>query len=93
MAQKFALADLEEARRYYHHPLLGPRLVACAHSVLPHTSKTAREIFGAPDDLKFRSSITLFHAAAPEASCFTDALDIFFNGVGDPYTVERLQSD
>src|SRR5690606_36748191 len=60
MAQRYAIADLHEAQAYLQHPLLGPRLEECAQALLQHPDRTARQILGSPDDMKLRSSMTLF---------------------------------
>ncbi|MGH6873239.1 MAG: DUF1810 domain-containing protein [Rhizomicrobium sp.] len=86
MAQHFAIASLDEARAYLAHPLLGGRLRECTGLVLAVEGRTAREIFGNPDDLKFHSSMTLFAAAAPEDQPFRKALDRYFSGRGDGVT-------
>lgn len=91
-SQFFAIGSLEEARAYLDHPVLGPRLRACAAAVLDHRGRTAREVFGTPDDLKFRSSMTLFAQAAPDEPLFRQALEAFFAGEPDPLTLERLQA-
>jgi uncharacterized protein (DUF1810 family) len=90
MAQRYAIASLDEARAYLRHPLLGPRLVACTDAVNRWADRSAHDIFGSPDDLKFRSSMTLFSAAAPDAPAFRRALASFFDGEGDPLTLTRL---
>ena len=65
-AQIYGIGSLDEARAYLAHPLLGPRLRECAEAALEHSGKPLIDIFGSPDDLKFRSSMTLFaHAAGP----------------------------
>ena len=89
-ARFFAIASLEEARAYLDHALLGPRLRACAGAVAAWPGRSAREIFGSPDDLKLRSSLTLFEAAAPDASVFTAALDAVCGGERDAETLRRL---
>ncbi|HEU4551108.1 MAG TPA: DUF1810 family protein, partial [Rhizomicrobium sp.] len=71
------------------HPLLGARLRDCTQAVLAVEGRSAHEIFGTPDDLKFRSSMTLFDAAAPD-DIFHAALDKYFNGEGDQLTLKRL---
>ena len=86
MAQRFALAGLEEARAYLAHPLLGERLRECTRLVQRGGVGDAHAIFGSPDDLKFRSCMTLFHAVAPGEALFGHALDRFFGGSGDPRT-------
>ena len=90
MAQRYALADLDEARAYLAHPVLGPRLKHCTELVLAVKDKSAHNIFGSPDDLKFRSSMTLFAAAAPEEKIFRDALEKYFHGQGDALTLNKL---
>ncbi|WP_404400637.1 DUF1810 domain-containing protein [Pelagibacterium halotolerans] len=90
MSQRYALSGLEDARAYYAHPVLGPRLLECTRAVLGHTDKSAHAIFGAPDDLKFRSSMTLFARAVPEEPVFRAALEAFYGGAEDPETVRRV---
>jgi uncharacterized protein (DUF1810 family) len=87
-SQRYAIASLEEARDYLDHPVLGPRLLECARAVLSHPDRTAREIMGAPDDAKLRSSMTLFALAAGSEPVFQRVLDTFFDGELDPRTVE-----
>jgi len=89
MAQHYAIQNLAEARAYLAHPLLGTRLRECIRAVLDVEGKTAREIFGSPDDLKFRSSMTLFAHAAPGEELFRAALEKYFDGE-DQLTVEKL---
>ena len=89
-ARHFALASLDEARAYMAHPVLGPRLVECAGLVLQVEGRSAHQIFGSPDDMKFHSSVTLFALAEPGAPEFRAALDKYFGGVPDPLTVEKL---
>ncbi|WP_208180029.1 DUF1810 domain-containing protein [Sinorhizobium medicae] len=84
------LPGLPEARAYFGHPLLGRRILECTEAVNGVRGRSALEIFGRPDDFKFRSSMTLFEAAAPEADAFARALDFYFNGVRDPKTLEIL---
>ena len=87
MAKRFGLGSIEDARVYLTDPILGGRLVACTETVLAHRTKSAREIFGTPDELKFRSCMTLFVMAAKQQSIFQLALDSFFAGERDPLTV------
>jgi uncharacterized protein (DUF1810 family) len=91
MAQLYAIADLEEAQRYLAHPLLGPRLVQCTAIVNALAGRTAHDIFGSPDDLKFRSSMTLFGAAATAEPAFQTAITRFFDGVADARTLALLR--
>src|SRR5438445_5583447 len=90
MAQHYAIQNLVEARAYLEHPLLGARLRECTQAVMAVEGRTAHEIFGAPDDLKFRSSMTLFTRAAPDESLFQKALDKYFVGEKDERTLEIL---
>jgi uncharacterized protein (DUF1810 family) len=90
MARRYALPSVEAASDYLRHPVLGPRLRACTEAVLNQQDTTAEEIFGSPDNLKFHSSMTLFHLAAPSDELFTAALEKYFGGVKDPNTLELL---
>ena len=90
MTAKYALASLDEAAAYLQHPLLGPRLRACTQAVLDVDGRTAEQIFGFPDVWKFRSSLTLFHLAAPGEPLFSAALTRYFLRKCDPATIERL---
>ena len=80
----------EEAAAYLAHPVLGPRLVACAEALLETEGRTAREILGSPDDLKLRSCATLFAEVAPAGSVFERLLDKYFEGQADPVTLRLL---
>ncbi len=90
-AAHYAIASLDEARTYLAHPVLGARLRACTQLVLDVADKSAHAIFGSPDDLKFRSSMTLFAAAAPAEKLFADALEKYFAGRPDNAKVDRLR--
>jgi uncharacterized protein (DUF1810 family) len=90
MAQRFAVHDLNEARAYLAHPVLGPRLRECAEACAALAGRTAHEVFGSPDDLKLRSSLTLFEAAAPDEPVFARALEALCGGERDPRTLKRL---
>jgi uncharacterized protein (DUF1810 family) len=90
MAEHFGLAGRAEAKAYLAHPLLGARLRDCTRLVLDVNNKTAHEIFGTPDDLKFHSSMTLFAAVAPEEDIFSRALDRYFGGKRDSSTEGML---
>jgi len=72
------------------HPVLGPRLTECAGLVNLVEGRSVEQIFGHPDDLKFRSSLTLFARASADNQVFVDALQKHFNGEFDPATLERL---
>jgi uncharacterized protein (DUF1810 family) len=89
----YGLASLEEARAYLTHPVLGERLAEAVDAVLATFGRSAHEIFGSPDDLKFWSSMTLFReAAAEKTSRFDLALQRFFAGEPDPRTLELLKN-
>lgn len=88
-AWRFGLADVEEARAYAAHPVLGARLRECVALANAITGANANQVFGSPDDLKFRSCVTLFLAATGEA-LFQAALDRFYHGEGDALTLEAL---
>ena len=89
MAQRYAMASRQEAAAYLAHDTLGPRLRDCTQAVLDVPGRTAHEIFGSPDDVKFRSCMTLFDAVAP-SDIFDAALARFYAGQRDPATIERL---
>ena len=86
----FAIASIDEAKAYLAHPVLGPRLKECAQLALAINGRTARQVFGAVDEMKFRSSMTLFMAAAPDEPVFAECLETFFGGEADPATLEKL---
>lgn len=90
MSRRYALHSLDEARAFWAHPVLGRRLRACTEAMLSHSGKTATEILGSPDDMKFRSCMTLFHRAVPGEPLFADALGAFFDGEEDAATLERI---
>ena len=84
MAQHYAIQDLDQARRYLYDPVLGARLRSHIRLMLGHKNRSAMEILGSPDDLKFRSCLTLFQAAANEEpgwSLFAEAINQFYDGV------------
>lgn len=89
-AKKYALGSLDEAKAYLSHPVLGARLLECTKLVLAIDGKSANTIFGHPDDLKFKSSMTLFLLAAPNTKVFQSAIDKFYNGDKDELTVEII---
>lgn len=91
MSVRYAISTVDEAVAYWRHDTLGPRLRACVEALLKHGEPSAREIMGSPDDLKLRSSLTLFALAVPDEPLFAQALQRFFDGESDPGTVERLQ--
>ena len=90
MSDFYGIRSLEEARAYLRHPLLGPRLEECTLLVNAIEKRPIEQILGFPDDLKFRSSMTLFAHAAPENDLFNDALKKYFSGEPDLRTLELL---
>lgn len=90
-AVRFAIASLDEARAYLDHEILGPRLRECARLVAGIDGRTADEIFGWPDDMKLRSSMTLFARAADDNGDFVAVLEKFYGGEEDAATVARLR--
>lgn len=90
-ARFYGIGSLDEARAYYRHPLLGPRLTLCTRTVLESAARSLHEIFGSPDDLKFRSCMTLFEAAAPpDERLFGEALARWCGGDRDPVTLQLI---
>jgi len=89
-SQYFAIRNLAEARAYLAHPILGPRLIECADALLALDGRSAREIFGSPDDLKLRSSATLFAHVSPARSAFQRVLEKYFDGASDERTLRLL---
>ena len=95
MAQRYAIRDIDQAQRYLADPILGDRLRDDVRIMLRHKDKSALEILGSPDELKFRSCLTLFYEAASEKSVrslFASALEQFYKGEPDPRTLELLRS-
>jgi uncharacterized protein (DUF1810 family) len=94
-AEYYGIGSLQEAADYLRHPVLGERLRQCTRLVTQVEGRDLSRILGSPDDLKFRSSMTLFARAAEEAGLdaadFNDALKKYFNGEGDPLTVAMLR--
>ncbi len=92
-AHFYGIGSLDEARAYLDHALLGPRLALCTETVLGSRATSLRELFGSPDDLKFRSSMTLFAiASANDESLFRKALDRWCKGQLDGQTQRLLSS-
>ena len=89
-ARRFAVASRQEAQAYLQHPVLGPRLRECTRLVTQVDGRTIGQILGYPDDMKFRSSMTLFADATADNQVFLDALRKFFGAEPDPLTI-RLQ--
>jgi uncharacterized protein (DUF1810 family) len=91
MAARFAISGMAEARAYLEHDVLGARLEECVETVLQHHGKSAGQIFGSPDDLKFRSCLTLFRSVQPGSSLYQQALDRFYSGEPDRKTLLLLE--
>jgi len=89
-AQHYGIASLQEARAYLAHPMLGPRLRECARLVAGIEGRSIEDVFGWPDNLKVRSSMTLFAHATADNADFQAVLDTFYGGAGDPATIELL---
>ena len=90
MSKRYAIASLDEARAYLRHPVLGPRLLECTTVVADLGGLTAEQVFGDLDAMKLRSSMTLFHRAAPDEAVFTRVLEQWFGGMTDTETDRRL---
>ena len=87
---EYAISSRDEAQAYLQHPVLGPRLKECTGLVLRVEGRSATDIFDTPDDMKFRSSMTLFAQVSSDDEFFQRALQKYFNGVPDRLTLERL---
>lgn len=92
-ARRFGIASVSEARHYWEHPVLGERLRECTRLALNSPERDADRLFCYPDNLKFRSSMTLFALSAPEDPLFQTALDRFFEGKPDSRTLELAGQD
>ncbi len=90
MSQRYAISGRGEAAAYLAHPVLGPRLVDCTATVNAVQGRGAGQIFGGIDGQKFRSSMTLFNAVAPEEPSFKEALRKYFAGEPDNTTLANL---
>jgi uncharacterized protein (DUF1810 family) len=90
MASKFGISSRDEAEAYLQHPILGPRLRECTRLVNLVEGRSIEQIFGYPDNLKFRSSMTLFACVASDNEIFLNALQKYFGGGFDPLTLARL---
>jgi len=90
-SKHYAIKSIEEARQYLNHPVLGARLLECAETVLAVEGESASEIFGYPDDLKLKSSMTLFAYVADPHSVFVRILDEYFQGEQDVRTLDLLE--
>ena len=92
MAQRYAIHSREEALAYLAHPVLGARLRECAAALLQVTGRSIEQIMGYPDDMKLRSSMTLFAEIAPEEAAFQAVLDKYFGGERDAQTLRFLSA-
>lgn len=90
-ARRYAIRSRAEAEAYLAHPLLGPRLISCVEAALAIQGRSAREVFGTPDDLKLRSCTTLFAEVSPAGSVFHQLLARYFGGEPDQRTLALLQ--
>jgi uncharacterized protein (DUF1810 family) len=92
MAQDYAIASREEAVAYLDHPILSRRLQECCEALLPHRDSKIEDIMGFPDDLKLRSSLTLFASVSATPKMFQTVLDTFYGGQTDEKTIAFLNS-
>jgi uncharacterized protein (DUF1810 family) len=90
MSQRYAISSLDEARAFLAHPVLGARLRECTAILLVTKGRSAFEIFGSIDAMKFRSSMTLFHRAAPDETVFAEVLERYYDAQADEATDARL---
>ena len=86
MSRRYAIESLGQAQAYLAHPVLGPRLRECAAALLSASGRSAEEILGQIDAVKLRSSMTLFHRAAPDEAVFREVLERYYSGVPDQAT-------
>jgi uncharacterized protein (DUF1810 family) len=91
-SQFYGIKSIEEAAAYLNHPVLGKRLLEISEALLTIDGKTANQVFGNPDDMKLRSSMTLFAAVGGENSVFRKVLEKYFNGQEDTKTLQLLKS-
>jgi uncharacterized protein (DUF1810 family) len=89
MAQRFAIGSRAEAEAYLGHEILGRRLIECTRLVMAASETPINEILGSPDDIKFRSSLTLFDAVS-RLELFAEAIGIFYPDGKDPATLDIL---
>ena len=90
MSHRYAIESLAECEAYLRHPLLGPRLRTCSEAVLAIEGRSASDIFGYPDDMKLKSSATLFGCVSPEGSVFDRIIEKYFDGQGDALTLRLV---
>ena len=92
MAHHYAIKDLHEARAYLDHPVLGPRLIDIATALLQVKGKTASQLMGRPDDVKLKSSMTLFSLVKPGNPVFEQVLAAYFQGLPDDRTISLVNN-
>lgn len=90
MSQRYAIHDLDEARAYLAHPLLGSRLRECCTALLALQGRSAHQILGSPDDMKLQSSATLFELVAEPGSVFSRVLEVYYAGRRDSRTLQLV---
>jgi uncharacterized protein (DUF1810 family) len=91
MSRRFSISSIDEAKAYSEHPILGSRLIECIELVMAVEGKSAEQIFGHIDALKFRSCLTLFAIARNDETLYQQALDKYFDGARDPLTMQALE--
>ncbi len=91
-SKHFSIKGIEQAKAYLAHPTLGPRLLECAEALMSVEGRSARDIFGSPDDLKLRSCATLFACASPADSVFERLLQKYYLGGRDTKTLQLLEA-
>jgi uncharacterized protein (DUF1810 family) len=91
MSRRFSISSIEEAKAYCEHPILASRLLECTELVMTVEGKSAQQILGHIDALKFRSCLTLFAIARNDETLFQRALDKYFDGARDPLTLQSLE--
>jgi uncharacterized protein (DUF1810 family) len=92
VSKRYSIKSIEEARAYLQHPLLGARLLECAEAVVGIEGRSIAEVFGSPDDLKLRSSATLFASISPSGSVFDRIIEQHYHGVPDARTLQLLEN-
>jgi uncharacterized protein (DUF1810 family) len=90
-SRRYSIKSVAEADAYLRHPVLGPRLLESARATLALEGRSAVEVFGSPDDMKLRSSATLFASVSPAGSVFGQVLDRYFDGEPDDMTLRLLR--
>lgn len=89
-SRRYAIKSIAEARAYLRHPVLGPRLIECVQALLGIDGRSAYEIFGSPDDMKLRSSATLFAHVSDAGNLFEEVLQRYFDSQPDAKTMQLL---